>query len=272
MATVRNNRSGETITTDFDHAEAARRFAEAHAGDSDHWLWFWIHRYAQNARQQGPAAVPGRATSALTFLGDLFVVATGQGLKRPMIRAHYKDQRFKFYLSARGTVCLKSGGLALDADGKPTHDPIGDEQYIGCLLNGDFLPARNAGVVRTMTATEREFLDKFCESPVSFLAECSKDMNRCCYCNKALEDARSMRIGYGKICAAHWGLPWGDDEYMQKAPSFAKAYTAEASAIIAGIREKPQDEAGWLAFADWLEERGLPRCSKPTERVVVARK
>lgn len=306
MATVRNNRTGETITTDFDHAEAARLFAEEFAGQDDHWLWFWIHRYASQRRQDRNGAPAGRARSALTFLGDTFVVAIGQGLKRPMVRVHYRGQRFKFYLSGRGTVCLKSGGLApllvenfkgetvaaryhAPAAGHPadcrgcvkdpalvgqpaySHDPVGDEEYVGCLLNGDFLQARNQGQLRPMTDTEREFLDRLVESPVSFLAACSKDMGRCCYCNQPLEDARSKRIGYGKICAGRWGLPWGDAEYMEKAPSFSKVYNDEAAAVVAGIRSNPADQAAWDAFADWLEERDLPRCKKPASTVTLPR-
>lgn len=336
MATHTNDRNGRIITTDFDDVEAARRFGELYKDDPNHWLWYWIHDYVQRRTTQtrpshgqpreGEGQVQqgssGQARSAIAFLGDTFVVAIGQGLKRPMIRVHFRGQRFKFYLSRRGTICLKSGGLepimVTDKEGfqveakyhcrKPNHpadcrgcqsegsdkigqvaysnDPKGDEEYVGCLLGGDFLQAqvsngmydydetgnRNRNrPLRPLTETEAEFLRRLWESPVSFLAECSKDMGRCCYCNQPLEDPRSKRIGYGQTCAKRWGLPWGDDAYLEKAPSFSKAWTPEASAIIATIRAKPADEAPWLAFSDWLEERGLPRCKKPERAVTMPR-
>ena len=32
----------------------------------------------------------------------------------------------------------------------------------------------------------------------------------CCFCNRGLTDERSVSVGYGPICAQHFGLPWGD--------------------------------------------------------------
>lgn len=32
---------------------------------------------------------------------------------------------------------------------------------------------------------------------------------RCCFCNRPLTDERSTSVGYGPICADHFGLPWG---------------------------------------------------------------
>jgi hypothetical protein len=36
-----------------------------------------------------------------------------------------------------------------------------------------------------------------------------KLVGQCCFCRKALTDERSTDVGYGKICAGHYGLPWG---------------------------------------------------------------
>lgn len=32
----------------------------------------------------------------------------------------------------------------------------------------------------------------------------------CCFCSRTLTDERSIGVGYGPVCAEHYGLPWGD--------------------------------------------------------------
>lgn len=337
MATVTNDRSGRSITTPYTHEEAAKLFAERYKAEPNHWLFYWLHDYAQRREPQvnnTPASAKGgNASAALKFLGDTFMVGIGYGLVRPRIRLHYKGRRYKFYMSRNGTVCLKTGALApvpgdsalqngdmkyhacsaahpatcpgcvteghashKHGDVVYGHDPVGDEVYAGCLLHGEFLPARqntwgqyqefdptssyhNSNSyqnrpVRQLLPDEREFLDKLCASPVSFLAECSRDMGQCCYCGNPLEDERSKLAGYGATCAKHYGLPWGDKEYLEAAPSFAKAYDGpggNASGLLETIRKNPKDEGAWLVFADWLEEHGLPRCEMPKKTVVLPR-
>jgi uncharacterized protein (TIGR02996 family) len=241
--------------------------------------------------------------AALDFIADNFVVAVGYGLKRPMLRLHYRGRRFKLYLSAKGTVCMKTGalvpivkngihatyhapnpnhpegckGCTLDASKQGvlayTQDPEGDEVYAGCLLRGRFLPARNDQTrqERPLLPVEREFLDRMSADPVGFVAECGRDMGRCCYCNMPLEDERSKVVGYGPTCAKRWGLPWGDPAYMEKAPSFAKAYGEKAHGLLSGVRSEPENELRWNVFADWLQENGLPRCEKPKGRPTLPR-
>jgi aromatic ring-cleaving dioxygenase len=35
------------------------------------------------------------------------------------------------------------------------------------------------------------------------------DHDHCVFCNIRLEDDRSVAVGYGKVCAGNYGLPWG---------------------------------------------------------------
>ncbi len=276
-----NQKSGERITSNLTHEEAAKQFVERYE-KSDHWILWWIHKAVQDATRVNGT---GQHDKSIDFIADSFLLAIGYGLKRPMIRVHYKDQRFKLYLSQKGTICLKSGMLVTlpTSPGLPpiyTHDPVGDEFYVGCLLRGTFLPSQQGNWTtfthnrpeRPLTATESEFLQKLRENPVEFLAQCSKDMNRCCYCNLPLEDPRSKGCGYGSTCARRWGLPWGDSkDRMENAPSFAKAYNEQGHGLCMTVRDKPQDETAWMIFGDWLEENGLPRCKMPKSGVVLPR-
>lgn len=302
MATITNQKTGETIESNLSNAEAATLFAKHFGENTSHFMWYWLHKLALEAANLSANPVAGSSKLAAGFISNLFVVALGYGLKRPMIRVHYRGMRFKLYLSQRGTVCLKGGRLVAtkwEESPEPTmpnpiygmnvvrstpiawsNEPEGDEEYIGCYQpSGEFSPARLGTYgdsyrnrpLRKMHATETEFLAKLAEAPVAFLAACSKDMDRCCYCYKALEDERSKAVGYGKTCAERWGLPWGKLHYDEKTPSFAGCYDDNAAGIIAAIRSNPKDEGAWMVFGDWLEEHGLRRCTMPSGNVALPR-
>jgi len=41
------------------------------------------------------------------------------------------------------------------------------------------------------------------------LAEFGKTTGHCVFCNTGLEDEKSLKVGYGPVCAKNWGMPWG---------------------------------------------------------------
>lgn len=289
----RNDRSGEAINVEASKDELLARFNET-AGN-DNWLWFWLAKHYQ--RNQ-PREQVNTHRDMLAFLADSFVLAIGMGLQRPMIRLHYKSRRYKVYLSAKGTLCIKSGGLAPAGHyhkpdrfhedckgctddvalwGQPHYKghnakPQGNEEYVGCLYDGRFLPSDR----RTFLPEEREFIERMSADPVGFMAECSKDMDRCCYCNKPLEDKRSKDVGYGGVCARRYGLPWGKT-YDEKVPSFAQLWQNSKAddqrsirALCQAIRTNPRDQLAWEALADVLQDNGyLARPSMPERYAVM---
>lgn len=260
--TCRNDRTGQTVTLPLSHAEIAARFAEIATKDS--WLWFHMANEVQHA-----SASP-KLVDMIGFISDLFVIAVGRGLKNPMIRLVVKEtsRRYKIYLSARGTVCIKGGDVA-----PGTSDPVGDEEYIGCLLRGKFLPANEgySNRPKPVAPKDQAFLDSLSADPVGFFAKCSKDMDRCCYCGQPLEDHRSKDVGYGSTCANRWGLPWGGKR-TEEVPSFAslwqKATTdnrRDIRGICLGIRQAPQDDLGWAMLRDVLTDAGWPEERLPNK-------
>jgi hypothetical protein len=52
-------------------------------------------------------------------------------------------------------------------------------------------------------------LNEFAADPVQAATAYGKLMGHCCFCHLPLTDKRSTEVGYGKICAAHYDLPWG---------------------------------------------------------------
>lgn len=291
---IRNDRSNAIINTSLSNQEAADVFAK-NAPDGN-WLWFWIHKAAMEYRaaestQSGATAPGGGASKAIAFLGDSFMVALGYGLLSPMVRVHYKGKRFKIYLSDLGTLCIKSGPLVQKPDGTWTKDPTTKEQYVGKLIRGRFEQGRrgyygqpwNEQPLRPMDETETEFVEKLSDKPVTFLAQLSKDMSRCCYCYMPLETAESKKRGYGPDCAKRWGLPWSQKKAKagmkcEKVPSFAQAWSdsladeqRSAHSLLVAVRNDPKNEMLWEIFADWLELAGLPRCSMPKKAVTLPR-
>ncbi len=51
---------------------------------------------------------------------------------------------------------------------------------------------------------------QFAADPAGYSAAHGRQTGQCCYCGRGLTDARSVAVGYGPICADHFGLPWGD--------------------------------------------------------------
>jgi Family of unknown function (DUF6011) len=64
-------------------------------------------------------------------------------------------------------------------------------------------------------------LQQFAANPAAVASEHGRLTGRCCFCSLPLTDERSTAVGYGKICADHYGLPWG-----QRPAEFAASVAA----------------------------------------------
>lgn len=56
----------------------------------------------------------------------------------------------------------------------------------------------------------RSKIEELNKDPGRTAGEWGKLMGRCCFCGLRLSDSRSVEVGYGKICATNWRLPWGE--------------------------------------------------------------
>jgi hypothetical protein len=72
--------------------------------------------------------------------------------------------------------------------------------------NGRYMPARSLpGDATPILAQLRELA----ADPVKAAARYGRETGECCFCARQLTDPRSTQVGYGPICAARFGLPWG---------------------------------------------------------------
>jgi Family of unknown function (DUF6011) len=84
------------------------------------------------------------------------------------------------------------------------------------LTDGTFQPSAEA------TPQITDMLRAFAADPVKVAGDYGRLTGACCFCSIPLKDERSTAVGYGKICADHYGLPWGkkapvaDEEAMQR--------------------------------------------------------
>ncbi len=54
-----------------------------------------------------------------------------------------------------------------------------------------------------------DLLKRLATNPAKVAAEYGALTGNCSFCNLPLTDERSTEVGYGPICAGHYGLPWG---------------------------------------------------------------
>lgn len=132
----------------------------------------------------------------------LFETAISHSLKFPKIRLR----------AANGeTVVLKLNGSRSKYEGSicVANDAAygaSDNKYFGRIeRNGAWIPARDSSPVIVA------LLDELAANPAETAAKYGKLTGNCCFCSTPLKDARSTAVGYGPICADHFGLPWGSD-------------------------------------------------------------
>ena len=53
-------------------------------------------------------------------------------------------------------------------------------------------------------------LVNFAANPAKVASAYGKQTGSCCFCARELTDDRSVRVGYGPICADKFSLPWGN--------------------------------------------------------------
>ena len=79
-----------------------------------------------------------------------------------------------------------------------------EDVYVGKILNGKFMPTNRCD------ASVHEKLIAIAKDPMSEAIGHGHLHGNCSMCRKKLSDPRSMKVGYGAICADKWGFPWGE--------------------------------------------------------------
>lgn len=108
-----------------------------------------------------------------------------------------KFHRMSATSRAPGNITVTDGGKF------PDHKLYGEISHSGKFLWNAIIIRRDRWVVPAIVKT----IDNFTE----LAAISGKETGFCCYCGLGLTNKHSLAVGYGPICAANYGLPWGED-------------------------------------------------------------
>ena len=160
---------------------------------------FGDHLYAIARPARAPAA-PTQTVGDLARIIAMFDTAAAH-LKRPAIVLE------GFRVSRAGAASTEPGSLTITSIDRTHSDRFGNEArdwYGRVSLDGKFQPSRRA------PADLGDKLRAFAADPAGVAAAYGHLHGACCFCNIRLTDPRSTSVGYGPICADHFGLPWGE--------------------------------------------------------------
>lgn len=148
---------------------------------------------------------------------SLFKTAISHSLKYPKIRLLATDGTV-VVLRMNGGKSRYPGTIAVTDD-----RPFGSNSYFGRIETNGTLTAG-----RDCTSAVIALLETLATNPAETAANYGKLTGNCCFCEAPLKDARSTSVGYGPICADHFGLPWGTESNPFDAVEFADNSQPEA--------------------------------------------
>lgn len=151
---------------------------------------------------------------------------------------HLKKPSIKLSTTKGKSLVLKPGKFAGTINvASSTSYP--NKYYGKITAEGAYSPAFQLS--QDTVADIVETLMAFAAAPDVIAAKYGKLHGKCCFCSKGLTDAKSTSVGYGPICAQHYGLPWGEvgNGYTKGAASpiynqFKKALESGSVSLFSG--------------------------------------
>jgi hypothetical protein len=192
-----------------------RRFAESltdfylkkgHLSDKQaYWVEVLLGRALGLGNPVNPATGlggSGDAVSNCAAIFNLFAVAVGNKLKHPKIKFHLPDIG-DLQLARAGHKSKHPGSIHLTNGGK----------YYGNTWYGTVSPDGKIYWSGSATSEKRAailaFLNALAADPAGIAGMMGHKTGSCCFCSKTLDTEESLSVGYGPVCADHYGLPWG---------------------------------------------------------------
>jgi len=169
---------------------------------------YWANTLADRARENIARAAVVQAPAAkidLTRIVELFKTAS-TNLKKPFIRVHEGDWKIKLALA--GPSSKYAGQVYVYTDAA-----FEERLWLGRVdpAQRAFIPSRDLSTGGAAAVDDvTRILVAFAADPVGHAVKFGRKVGACCFCSRQLNDPRSVTMGYGPICADHFGLPWGE--------------------------------------------------------------
>jgi hypothetical protein len=152
---------------------------------------YWVGKLIEKANQPKP---PKIGAAGLVRVAQLFGAAARAGLERPKITIAPN-----IVLSKAGAQSRNPGSIHIKA-GRAY-----DDVFYGRIdADGSLSPSRD------MIPDVEQALIAWGEDPAKAAKAYGHEVGACAFCNRRLDDPRSVAAGYGPVCADNYGLPWGD--------------------------------------------------------------
>jgi len=160
--------------------------------------WMWVVKLTGKANTPLPA-MPKVEVGSFAGVYELLQGANAS-LKYPKIRLQTEDGQ-KVVLSILGPRSKNAGNVNVTDGGS-----FGQGAWYGHVdgSGGWTKPTRVRNIHQV-----GEVLRKLAADPRQTAAAYGKLTGSCCFCGRHLEADGSMEVGYGPVCAKHYGLPWG---------------------------------------------------------------
>lgn len=186
-------------------AESILRAAYSPNGASDR-QWEFIHKLA--AELVGVVTPVADEVCSVPRVYNLLTNALNAGIQKATIRLSLPDNMGRVIIR----ISAKSRRVFVnDRDREYTNPKTGDVRkvtYGEIAPSAVFEPSRYAKP--EFVKAVRVALTAFEENPAKAASLEGHATGNCCFCGRHLDNAASVKAGYGPICAERYGLPHGD--------------------------------------------------------------
>jgi hypothetical protein len=157
---------------------------------------YWVNKLAAKAADPARSFAEPVKVQDVYGLVQLFRKAS-ETLKHPAIVFDAGDLPIR--LSVAGERAKVPGSINVTSPGS-----FENRVWYGRVLtDGTLVQSRDC------TPAVVDAVKALAADPAKAAAAYGRKTGCCCFCARELTDARSVEVGYGPICADHYGLPWG---------------------------------------------------------------
>jgi hypothetical protein len=204
----------------------------------------WIEKLLDVIDGNGRAPAPTAPTS---FPGIIRLFdRAGEALKAPRVLLDVDGQELRLTIAGRNSSA--PGAINVTSSG----DYEKRVYYGRVARDGTFWPSRDLSQ-RTLTAICAA-LQAVSEDPAHAIAKFGKLTGKCACCGLPLSDPRSLAVGYGKVCAERFRLPWGTQTPQYATPEKIAEKTRQLVEADKPIAPASQ----WWRFKERAADEPLP--------------